>query len=224
MALADIRLSVIGIINEVQRRLGVDSTSTLTATKQTTVLLGLLNDVIDEVSDFGDWPQMFREVLVTAQSSVGTYKIAVSADVHNVYEMAWNNDVAPMEVLNIEDIRQLQRLTSHGVPRQFAMVGVSGTVPKFRCSPVPTTAATFDVAYYKKPAMFDTGATAAAAIPAFPARMLIQGLYAKSLLEEAGGEQTTQFQTAYSEYLQMRKEALNRFTVDTGTSILFVPE
>ena len=230
MALTDVRKNVIQIVNEVQSRLGVNTTTTLTATKLTTVLLDLLNDVIDEISDFGDWQQMFREVAVTASSSVGSYKISVSADVKNVYEIVWGDDVSPLEVRTIEDIRRLQRLASFGTPRQFSIVGVSGTSPKFRVYPIPNAGAiaaetsaggVFDVAYYKKPRLLTT--TDVSAVPAFPSRVLTQGLYAKALLEENGGEPSPQYQTAYAEYIRMRAEALNRFTTDTGTDVYLTP-
>lgn len=221
MSVDAVRKSVIGIVNEVERKLGVGQSSSLTERAFTTVLLDLLNDVIDEVSDFSDWQQMFREATVTAQTSVGTYELSVSAQVKNIYEIVWNNDIAPLEVRGIEDMRRLGRLSSTGTPRQFAIVGVSGVNPLFRVYPIPNTAATFDVAYYKKPSLLTT--TSVSAVPAFPSRMLVQGLYAKALLEENGGEQTREYQVAYSEYERMRKEAANRFTADTGTDIYLVP-
>ena len=190
MALADVRSDVITIINEVQRKLGVSQQTSLTGTKLTTMLLDFLNDVIDEVSDLGRWQQMFREVKVTAQASVGEYKIKVSADVQNVAEIVWGDDVASLEVRTIEDIRRLQRLSSFGTPRQFMLTGMSGTAPKFRIYPIPTQATidaessaggVFDIWYYKKPRMFTAVTADASAVPAFPARMLIQGTYAKAL-------------------------------------------
>jgi hypothetical protein len=221
MSIAAVRKSVIQIVNEVERKLGVGQSTTLTDRSLTKVLLDLLNDVIDEVSDFANWQQMFREVSVTAQSSVGTYEVAVSSQVQNIHEIVWDGDIAPLEVRSIEDIRRLQRLASYGTPRQFAIVGVSGVNPLFRVYPVPTTAATFDVAYYKKPGLFET--TDVSAVPAFPSRVLVQGLYAKALLEENGGEPTQEYQAAYAEYIRMRSEAANRFTSDTGTSVYITP-
>lgn len=232
MALTDVRSDVITIINEVQRKLGVNAQTSLTGTKLTTMLLDFLNDVIDEVSDLGRWQQMFREVKITAQASVGEYKIKVSADVQNIAEIVWGDDVASLEVRTIEDIRRLQRLSSYGTPRQFMITGMSGTAPKFRIYPIPTQATinaeasaggVFDIWYYKKPRMFTAVTADASAIPAFPARMLIQGTYAKALLEENGGEPSPQYQTAYSEYLRMRQEALNRFNADVGTDTYVTP-
>ena len=221
MSTIAVRRDVIKIINEVERRLGLSESATLTPTKLATVLLDLLNDVIDEVSDYGDWPQMFREVDVTASSSAGSYEVVVSSQVKNIYEIVWDNDVAPLEVRTIEDMRRLQRLASFGTPRQFAIVGVSGVNPLFRVYPIPTTAATFDIAYYKKPSLL--GTTDVSAVPAFPSRVLVQGLYAKALLEENGGEPTREYQAAYGEYTNMRTESLNRFTADTGTDFYLVP-
>lgn len=229
MALTDVRKDVIGIVNEVERRLGLSASTALTDTSLATVMLDLLNDVIDEVSDYGDWPQMFREVNVTASSSVGSYEVAVSAQVKNVYEIVWGDDVASLEVRTIEDLRRLQRLASFGTPRQFAIVGVTGINPMFRVYPVPNQTAIdadnkgglFDIAYYKKPSLLTTADVSA--VPAFPSRVLVQGLYAKTLLEENGGEPTQEYRAAYGEYLNMRTEALNRFTADTGTDVYFTP-
>lgn len=231
MAISDVRKNVLEIIQEVERKLGITRASTtLTQTKFTTTLLDFLNDVVDEIADFGDWPQMFQEVTVTAASSVGTYEISASAAVQNVYEISWGDDVAPLEVRTVEDIRRLQRLASYGTPRQFAIVDVSGVNPRFRVYPIPnqsaidaasTNGGVFDCAIYVKPPMYTTADVSA--VPAFPSRMLVQGVYAKALAEEAGGEATGQFQAAYAEYIRMRREAYNRLTADTGTDMYVTP-
>ena len=230
---ADIRKTVLQTVNEVQVKLGVNTTTTLGETKLSTLLLNLLNDTLDEMSDHGDWPQMYREIEVMASSSVGTYKIQTTDD-HpwkNVYEIVWGDDIASLEVRTIEDIRRLQRLASFGTPRQFAIVGVSGINATFRIYPIPNTASitadtkggVFDIAGYVKPPLYDTSATAASTTIEFPSRVVVQGLYAKALLEEAGGEPTQQSERARQRYIEMRNEALNRFTADTGTDVFFTP-
>lgn len=221
MATSDVRKTVLEIINTVQRRLAINATDTVGQTAHSIMLLNLLNDVIDECSDYGDWQQMFREVEVTAISSVGNYEVKASAQVKNIYEVVWDDDIAPLQVVEIQEIRHLQRQGSHGTPRQFAVVGMSAANPLFRVHPIPTTAATFDIAFYKKPRIYDTddgGVT-----PSFPAKMLEQGLYAKALLEENGGDPVPQYEMAYNEYARMRAEALNRFNADTGTDMRIVP-
>lgn len=223
MALQDVNQSALGIVNEVLRKLGIGAVTNLNDNKLSTLLVDYLNDVVDEVSDFGDWQQMFREATITAQSSVGNYELAVSGNVKNIYEVVWDNNVSPLEVRTIEDIRRLRRISSFGTPRQFAVVGVSGTNPLFRVYPVPTTAATFDIAYYKKPGVLAAVTANNSAVPAFPGRLLIQGVYAKALLQESGGEPTQEYQTVYAEYLKMRQEALNRFNADTGTDTYITP-
>ena len=221
MATSDVRKTILEIINVVQRRLGVNTTDTVSQTQQSLMLLELLNDVIDECSDYGDWQQMFREVEVTAISSVGTYEVKASAQVKNIYEIVWDDDIAPMEVLEIQDIRRLRRVGSHGTPRQFAIVGMSAANPLFRVYPTPTTASTFDVAFYKKPRIY--GTSDGGVTPSFPAKMLELGLYAKALLEENGGDPTPQYEMSYNEYARARSEALNRFNADTGTDMYITP-
>jgi hypothetical protein len=227
VATADVRRTVIGIINEVERKLAVTESSFLDDRKLTTVLLDFLNDVIDEVNDFGDWPQMFREIDVTASSSVDTIELAVSAQIKNIYEIHYGVQVSPLQVKSVEDMRRLQRTGSTGgEPRQFAVVDTSGVNPRIRTYPVHTSAlasAVFDVAYYKKNRIYTTVTADTTAIPAFPSRMLVQGVYAKALLEESGQEPTAQYQIAYQEYIKMRTEAFNRLTSDTGTDVFFTP-
>jgi len=235
LSTADVRRTVIGIVNEVERKLGVNESVFLDDRRLTTMLLDFLNDVIDECNDYGNWPQMFREILVTASSSVDSYEIAVSAQVKNIYEIHWANtagdaqpggQVAPLEVRTIEDMRRLQKTRGFGQPRQFAVVDVSGVNPRIRPYPIPGTnenQKTFDVAYYKKNRLYTTTTADSSATPAFPSRMLVQGTYAKALLEESGQEPTAHYQVAYQEYIRMRSEALNRFKADTGTDVFFQP-
>lgn len=232
MALTDVRIDAISILNEVMRRLGVNTVSLFDDTKLSRLMLDYLNDVIEECSDYGDWQEMYREVDVTAATSVGTYKITASAEMKNIHEVVWGDDVAPLEVRTIEDIRRLQRLASFGTPRQFAVVGVSGTNPLIRVYPIPTQGAidaetsaggVFNVSHYKKPRLLTNVTADTTATPAFPSRMLVQGVYAKALLEENGGEPTNEYQVAFAEYIRMRRESLNRFTSDTGTDTFIVP-
>lgn len=226
MATTDIRKDVIGIVNEVERKLGIGESTFLDDKKTTTLMLDFLNDTIDEVSDFGDWPQMYREIDVTAVTSGKAYEIAVSANVKNVHEIHFQGQVAPLEQRSISQIRVLQKTSGAGEPRQFCIVDTSAVNPKFRVYPIPGSnqnGKVFDVAYYKKNRLYTTTTADSSAIPAFPSRVLVQGVYAKALLEENGQEPTRQFELAYQTYIQMRKEALNRLTADTGDHIQIVP-
>jgi hypothetical protein len=224
----DLRLSVIEIVNTVQRRMGVTPTTTLNATKHATVLLDLLNQVVDEASDAGDWQELYAETIVSVQSSVGTYTVSTTSNalVKNIYEISFGTDIAPLDVRDIQDMRRLQRLNSFGGPRQFGIVGVDDITgnPRIRVYPIPVTAqvsSRFNIAYYRKPPIYTLSDINT--VPDLPAQLLILGLYAKALLEENGGEPTPQYQMAFQEYERMRSESLNRFNADTGTDMYFTP-
>lgn len=229
MALTNVRRTVIEIVNEVERRMGVGESVRLDQRQFTKVLVDLLNDTVAEVSDFGDWQEMYREVAVTASAGQRTYEIAVSAQVKNIHEIHWDNDVAPLENREIETIRRLRQTGSKGTPRQFTVIGVSGVNPLVEVYPAVSTAQasgggnSFNVAYYKKPRLFATVTADSTATPAFPSRVLVMGLYAKALLEEEGGGATQKYRTAYAEYQRMARESLNRFNADTGTDVYLVP-
>lgn len=232
MSTADIRREAIHIVNEVLRKLGLNTVANLDSTKQSQLLTDFLNDVVDEISDFGDWQEMLRTQKVTAQSSVVRYEIATSGNLKNIVEIAWGDQPASMELRTIEDIRLLTRVGSYGTPRQWAVVGVSGVNPLVDVFPAPTTASmsaqtsaggVFDVLYYKKPSFIAAVTANNSAIPAFPARMLVMGVYAKALLQENGGEPSNEFQVVFTEYMRMRQEALNRFNADSGTDVYITP-
>lgn len=232
MATGDIRREAVHIVNEVLRKLGLNSVTNLNDTKQSTLLTDYLNDIVDEVSDFGDWQEMLRTQKVTAISSSDQYEIAVSGNLKNIVEIAWGDQAAAMELRTIEEMRLLTRVGSLGTPRQWAIIGVSGVNPLVRVFPAPTPAAisaqtsaggVFDVLYYKKPSYLVALTANNSAVPAFSGRMIVQGVYAKALLQENGGEPSNEYQIAYTEYLRMRQEALNRFNADTGTDIYLVP-
>lgn len=228
MAIASLRQTVLQTINEVERLLNVTTSSTLTTFTLTRVLLRLLNGVIDELSDLGDWQELYDEVNVTASSSVESYTIEASASalIQRVEEISFNGNTQSMNVTTPEDIRRLQRLRSFGVPRKFALVGVNASsgAPIFRPWPIPGSSQNnqvFQVVYYKKQGLLTTSDSST--VIAFPANVVIQGLYAAALLEENGGEPSREFETEYAKYVRMRGEAQRRFNADTGNNVTVVP-
>lgn len=223
------RLSVIGILNEVQTLLKIDSTTDI-ANKNSLTLLRLLNETVADCADHGDWLETFREIEVTASTSVIDYPVRTSAQVHHIYEIGFGNQPAPMEIREIQDIRRLNRISNPGgVPRQFAMIGVETSGPwdgnpKFRVYPQPGATqnnVTFKVAFYENPQLYTASDTAV--VPPYPANVLVQGTYARALLEENGGEMTNEYQAAFQIYTLARDEAQKRFGSDTGKDVYFTP-
>ncbi|RJO72867.1 MAG: hypothetical protein C4523_02530 [Myxococcales bacterium] len=225
MALTDLRQTSIQIVNRVQRKLGVNATASLASTKHSIVLTDLLNEVVSDLSDAGEWQEMIREVNVTAATSTITYSVETSAVVHHISEIAFDTDVSPLSVVDVEEIRRLNRLSGTGRPRHFSPFGTDSVGnPQIRVHPQPGSnenGKLLKILYYQKPRLYTTSDDSIS-IP-FPADVVFQGLYAKALLEENGGEQTRQYQTAYAEYERMKQEAINRFTTDTGTDMNIVP-
>ena len=226
MTKTSLKLTNLQIVNEVQELLGVDRTLGLDTTKQARVLMRFLNEVLAECADYGDFQEMYAETTVLASSSVEEYTIDPGEPVHHIYEIRFDTDVAPLQVRSIQDIRRLQQTRSFGRPRQFAIIGVDASSgnPNFRPYQIPGSnedGKPFKIAYYKQEALVTAAATAST--PAFPANLLIKGVYAAALLEENGGEPTSEYQLAYQKYTHARNEALNRFTADTGVDVYFQP-
>jgi hypothetical protein len=220
-----LRETVLTVINRVERKLGLNASSAVTSTKKSRELLDMLNEVMDEIADSGDWQEYIREVNVTAISSTAVYEVQVSGLVKNVNEIVYGSATSPLIWQDLATLRQLNRIGNYGTPRQVAIEGVnvSSGNPNFRVAPIPTDVSgkTFNVLYFQKPFIYST--TNGALVIPFPANLVVQSLYAKALLSESGGNPTREFQTAYTEALRMRKEANNRFNADVGNSVYFQP-
>lgn len=228
--LADTRKSYIQLFNEVRRKLGVNEITTLGQDKLGLAMIDYMNDVIAEISDFGDWQEMYREesfAFVTANSSTSDWVFNTSVATKNIHEIQFGTQIAPLRLVTLDDIRRLNRVNAFGVPTQFALVGVDNVTtgnPRVRVFPTPTTAqasANFNLAYFKKPALITTADTSS--IPEFPSRMIAQGLLAYTLRDEERGNQSQEWQDEYAIFKKMVGETFNRFNGDTGSDTYFIP-
>lgn len=229
-SLSDTRKSYIQLFNEVRRKLGVNEITTLGQDSFGMAMIDYMNDVIAEISDFGDWQEMYREetfTLTTAQSSLSDFTFNTSVATKNIHEIQFGTQIAPMWLVTLDDIRRLNRVNAYGVPTQYAFVGVDNTTtgnPIVRVFPTPVTAqagSSFNVAYFKKPALITTAATSL--IPEFPSRMIAQGLLAYTLRDEERGNQAQEWQDEYAIFKKMMSETFNRFNGDTGSDTYFIP-
>lgn len=225
MAATDIRKNILGIVNEARRKFAVASAATLSQDSESILMVDILNDVIDEVSDYGDWKEMFRETVVTASSSVSDYSVEVSALVKNIHEISFDTDISPMWLTTLDDILRLNRINSYSRPRQWAIVKTDDNAnPIIRAFPTPGTTENnllFKVKYYQKPRLYTTADVSA--VPEFSSRVLVAGLIAKKSLEESGGVPTQQYAAYEADYQKKLKEEFNRLNGDSGSDSYFRP-
>lgn len=228
MALSDQRMTALEIINEVRRKSKINPVTTLDSDSDSLTKLSYLNDVVSELADYGDWQELLREVTVTVQSSVADYSIPVSAVtvVHHIHEVVYSDRPAEMRMETLDTIRRLNRVRSFGAPTQWGIVGTdSNGNPYFRVSPIPASAdadgQTFNVLVYEKPAFIATAQ--ASTVPPFPGKLLVQGLLAKTVLDESDGEPSARYQMVKSVYDKMLEESFNRYNGDSGSTVFFRP-
>lgn len=228
MGIGDIRYTVLQTVNEVQRKLGLTATPTVSTNSLATMLVDFINDVCNELSDFGNWPEMLVSANVTAVAGTRDYTFSTSANIKNIgdiYFLTSASRTGPLTHQTVEDMRILTRSSSTGVPRQFTLLDTdSNGNPRIRINPVPTSAehgGLFSILRWDRPPRYTT-ADGALVVP-FPARVVVLGVHAKHLLNESQGSPSPKYEQVYNEYLQARKEALNRFKGDTGWNVSFVP-
>jgi hypothetical protein len=226
MGLGDIRYTVLQTVNEVFRKLGLSTVTSVSDTKLSIQMVDFINDVCNELSDFGNWQEMLVSSNVSCLSSVTDYTIATSGNVKNIGDIYFSQRTGPMRHVTVADMRILTRTTAVGIPTQYSIFGVDALTgnPIIRVRPKPVSAqatGVFSVLWYQRPPLYTTSDDAVV-IP-FPARVVVLGVLAKAVLNESEGAITDRYTKTYQDYLLARKEALNRFNGDSGWSVSFRP-
>lgn len=225
MSISDIRFTVLQTINEVLRKLGLDPVGAVTANKISKELVDHVNDVVSDLSDFGNWMETMVSAVVTAQTSVMDYTINTSAVIKNIGDIYISTRSGPLSNVSVQEMRILTRTISMGTPSQFTIYGtdVNGN-PVIRVRPMPDTSqdgALFSILYYTKPPIY-TIADGDVVIP-FPARAVVLGVLASYTLRQSSGAPNDMYSMFFKQYVEERKSNLNRFNSDTGWDVQYTP-
>lgn len=224
MGIGDIRYTVLQVVNEVQRKLGLSETS-LTGNSLAIQMVDFINDTCDDLSDFGNWQEVLVSSNVTAVAGQSDYSVNTSANIKNIGDIFFSTRTGPLRHVTVEDMRIMTRTTIRGVPTQFTVFGTdSNGNPNIRVRPQPSSAEDgdlFSLIYYIRTPEYTTSDTST--IIPFPANLVVQGTLARAILNESGGAPTDRYTRVQQEYLEARKEALNRFKGDTGWNVQFSP-
>lgn len=225
MGIGDVRYTVLQVVQEVFRKLGLTAPTNLSQNKLSIQMVDFINDTCNDLSDFGDWQEMLVSGNVTAVSGNNDYTISTSANIKNIGDIFFSQRRGPLRNITTNDMRILTRTTIVGQPTQFCIFGTdSNGNPIIRVRPIPAAAedgGLFSITYYVRPPLYTTS-DASTIIP-FPARVVVLGVLARALLNENGGAPTDRYSATFSDYINARKEAFNRFNGDTGYNIQVSP-
>jgi len=225
MGIGDVRYTVLQTVNEVFRKVGLSPVDTLAANKLSIEMVDYINDVCNDLSDFGDWQETLTSANVTAVSGQRDYSVVTSANIKNIADLYFSQRNGPLRNVTIDDMRIMTRTTITGTPTQFTVFGTdTNGNPIFRVRPTPVAAqdgALFSILYYIRTPLYTTDDDDTV-IP-FPARIVVLGALARQILGEDGGAPTDRYTKVQQDYLVARKEALNRFNGDTGWDTSFTP-
>jgi hypothetical protein len=225
MGLGDVRFTVLEVVQEVFRKLGLTQPTSLTANKLSIQMVDYVNDICDDLSDFGNWQEMMVSANVSAVNGQRDYVINTSANVKNIADIYYSTRTGPVSLINIETMRRM--VSANGTPTQYTIFGTDASTanPVLRFRPTPVSGngggGYFSVLYFVRAPSYTTS-DASTVIP-FPGQLVTLGVLAKAYLIESQGAPTDIYKTTYNDYLQARKEAYNRFKGDTGWNISFVP-
>lgn len=225
MGLGDIRYTVLQVVQEVFRKLGLDAPTSLAQNKLSIQTIDFINDVCNDLSDFGNWQEVFTSTNVTAVSGQRDYSVNTSANIKNIGDIFFSDRTGPLRNVTPHDMRIMTRVTSTGQPTQFTVFGTDANGnPVIRVRPTPAAnedGEFFSLTYYIRTPQY-TVSDGSTYIP-FPGDVVTLGVLAAALLNESGGAPTDRYTRTYQNYIESRKEALNRFNGDTGYTIDFTP-
>ena len=224
MGIGDIRYTVLQVVNEVQRKLELQQTA-LNANKLSIQLVDFINDVCNDLADFGEWQETLVTANIAAVSGQQDYPIATSANVENIKDLYFQQRRGPLRSVDIDQMRIMTRVTITGTPSQYTIMGTdSNGNPIVRVRPKPAAAEAgynFSILYYIRAPLY-TVDDASTIIP-YPAKVVVLGTLARYLLNESDGDVTQKYTSVQQDYLTARKEALNRYNGDTGWNVSFTP-
>lgn len=225
MGIGDIRYTVLQTVNEVFRKLGLSEVTTTSANKLATQCVDFINDVCNDLSDFGNWQETLVTANITAVSGVMNYTLTTSANVKNIGDIYFTDRSGPLTNITVDEMRIFTRVTITGTPTQYTIFGTdTNGNPNIRVRPKPAAAedgSIFSVLYYIRTPLYTTSDDST--IIPYPARVVVLGTLARAVLNESQGSPDQKYASIQQEYLQARKEALNRFKGDTGWDVSFTP-
>lgn len=232
MAITDIRLSVLATVNEVRIRRGLSVVSSLDQDSQSRMAVKLVNDVVAEISDYGDWNETLVSANVTCVSSVRDYSIIIQSSasapveiVKTVKDIFFGTAGAAMFMISQEEMRLFNRNVGPGSPRQWTIYGSDANGnPVIRVNPMPNAQAAGSVLsmrVHTQPPLYTTDDNDV--IIPFNSRLVTQGLAAACILDEEGGSPTDHYTREEQIYQDMLKETYNRYKADAGRYRRFVP-
>ena len=231
--MASTYLTVLEIINEVNLRMKVRTVSVTTANTYTKTLVSLLNDIIEDLCDFGEWNELQASAAFAMISGQGSYSMAVTANVtakrfvHSVQEVRVSGRIPPLEpIADKNEGRMNSRTNSMGTPSRYWLDGTDPLGnPIVWVFPRPGSTQGGNNGYVKfqvLPPKYVPGTDDAVVAP-FPGRVLVAGLVAAAVLDESGGAETQQYKTAQTRYMTLRNGALGRQTAKTGEFLNISP-
>lgn len=225
MGIGDIRYTLLEVVNEVMRKLDLSTVTVLSQNKLSIQMVDFINDICSDLSDFGNWQETMVTANVTAVSGQADYSINTSANVKNIGDIFFSNRSGALRSITVEDMRMLSRSSALGTPTQYTVFGTDNNGnPNIRVRPRPGSTddgGLFSILYWIRTPKYTTS-DGSTLIP-FPGEVVVHGVHAMALLNEAGGAPTNQYTAKYNDYLQARKEAFNRFNGDSGWSVSFTP-
>lgn len=219
--------TVLEIVNEVQRKVGIPNEATsLTSNSLSTLMVDYLNDVISIINDYGDWPDAYSQINIPMVTNQSEYVLNVPINAKDIKELNVSGQIQSLLWTNISEMRRFLRIpNSTGLPIRWALFSVDPITdsPVFNVWPAPSSfynGTNLVVWYYTRPSLLTTDD--ANTLINFPSTVVAQGLLARVVLGDNRGAANNDAEKEEMKFKLMLEEAYNRLTSDSGTSVKLI--
>jgi len=226
-------MTVLEVVNEVLDSMKVRRVTVTTANLLTKTMINQLNSVIEDLLDMGTWNELTASAAFTLVSGEAVYSVATTANVtakwymHSIQEVSLSGRVAPLEpIADKAEFRMLSRNGSFGTPSRYCIEGIDSlNNPRVGIFPRPSSRTAGTIAHVKfqaLPPRLEASTDDGVVVP-FPGRVLVAGLLAATILDEAGGAPTEQYKMQMGRYMKLANSSLGRQSAKTGEFTRFQP-
>lgn len=208
--------TALSIVNEVHKRLFIDTVDDLDDTQFSELCLAALNDVVWDICDAGGLVDR-RGSNEYALTSTGLVKVSASAGINRVEDVYYGD--MELKFREPHEIRRRLKVSPDTqTATEYSIVNTSAGVVDIQIWGIPEVSAssTIDVAYYMEPPQY-TSADSSTIVP-YDANTVIAGVYANMILHETGDKG---IQMRVSNYMQKKDRVLTKHTSETGTGVSF---
>jgi hypothetical protein len=207
------------------KKMGLDTVAAINETAFSRVLVSYLNDTVDLVVNYGEWPQLRIIQKYQLTSVENRYQCSVAgAHLRNIQGVRIVGRASELQAMHPIELENAAYASVTGIPWAYSVVDASADDPIIKVHPMEDTSIL--VTGFKVHPWLDVSAATStgAVVLDWHAPLIVQGLHAQALYHEGGNTETPEFVTTFGLFMKNLQSEFAKYTTDTGRYLrLYAP-